>query len=51
MKLFKSNNSAATVVIRIGEGRTRWSAIWKYALRMRTAGKTKTSSALTVVRN
>ena len=46
--LFKSNNSAATIVVGIDEGSTRWSATWKCALRIRTAGKTETSSALTV---
>jgi hypothetical protein len=51
MTLFKSNNSAVTIVIGIDEGRTRWSATLKCALRMRTAGKTKTSSAVSVVRN
>jgi hypothetical protein len=40
----KKKKSAATIVVRSDKTR-------KFALRIRTAGKTKSSSALTVVRN
>ena len=50
-KIVKKNYSAATTVVRSEKARTRGLAKWKYALRMRTAAKTKTSSAITVVRN
>ena len=44
------NNLAATTVVRSAEARIRWSDTWKYALRMRTIWKSKTSSALIAVR-
>ena len=49
--LLRNNYSAATTVVRSAVARTRWSTTWKYAQRMQTVWKSKTSSALTVARN
>ena len=51
MALFINNNLTASTVVMTYEARTGWSATWKCALRMRTAGKSKTLSSITVVRN
>ena len=49
--LFRNNISAAPFVVMSDKAKTGWSATWKCAQRMRTAGMSKITSALTVVRN